>query len=225
MKFEYNDGGRKAAGRKGDAGDCVCRAIVIATGLPYLQVYETLAKGNAGQRRSKHTPKQARTASNGINVGRKWFREYMTSLGFTWVPTMQIGSGCKVHLRSEELPKGRLVVTVSKHWTAVIDGVINDIYNPDRGGDRCVYGYWMLKDQTPMQQTQDELKKEFIMQLFSRITKKLTLFEQAVLQAMYQPTPDIDGVLSSLKDQQRDNSAIVGMIGEDLGKLLQKIIL
>ena len=28
---------------------------------------------------------------------------------------MPIGSGCKVHLRAEELPKGRLVVALSKH--------------------------------------------------------------------------------------------------------------
>ena len=55
---------------------------------------------------------------------------------------MQVGSGCRVHLRTEELPKGRLVVRLSRHLTAVIDGVIHDIYNPDRRGIRCVYGYF-----------------------------------------------------------------------------------
>ena len=29
--------------------------------------------------------------------------------------------------------------------TAVIDGVINDTYDPSRGGKRCVYGYWVFK--------------------------------------------------------------------------------
>ena len=47
-----------------------------------------------------------------------------------------------VHLRREELPRGRLVVRLSRHLTAVIDGVIHDIYNPDRRGTRCVYGYF-----------------------------------------------------------------------------------
>jgi hypothetical protein len=56
---------------------------------------------------------------------------------------MGIGTGCKVHLNADELPKGRLIVSVSKHYTALIDGVINDLYNPDRGGKRCVYGYWV----------------------------------------------------------------------------------
>ena len=32
MRHVYNDGGRKACGYKGDAGDCVARAIAIASG-------------------------------------------------------------------------------------------------------------------------------------------------------------------------------------------------
>jgi hypothetical protein len=55
---------------------------------------------------------------------------------------MQIGSGCTVHLSADELPSGRLVVSVSKHLTAVIDGVIHDTHDPSRRGTRCVYGYW-----------------------------------------------------------------------------------
>jgi hypothetical protein len=66
----------------------------------------------------------------------------MESLGWVWTPTMLVGQGCKVHLRASELPKGRLVVCVSKHSVAVIDGIIHDTYDPSRGGTRCVYGYW-----------------------------------------------------------------------------------
>ena len=55
---------------------------------------------------------------------------------------MAIGSGCKVHLRADELPSGRLIVSVSKHLTAVIDGVIHDNHDPSRDGTRCVYGYF-----------------------------------------------------------------------------------
>ena len=145
MKLLENDGGRKTAGYKSEAGDCVARAIAITAQLPYQEVYDTLAEGNANQRRSKHTPKQQRSASNGIFVKRKWFRDYMKSLGFEWVATMQIGSGCKVHLAADELPMGRLVVSVSRHYTSVIDGVLNDISDCSRNGKRCVYGYWMLK--------------------------------------------------------------------------------
>ncbi len=140
--FQFNDGGREAAGYKGKAGDCVCRAIAIAAHLPYQEVYDRLAEGNAMQRKSKHTPKRARSARNGINTTRKWFKDYMLELGFEWTPTMLIGSGCKVHLKADELPSGRLVCSVSNHQVAVIDGVINDTYDCSRDGTRCVYGYW-----------------------------------------------------------------------------------
>ena len=140
--FTFNDGGRQAAGFKGTTGDCVARSIAIASGLPYSEVYAKLAQETGSQRAGK-AGKRSASARNGINVGRKWFKDYMTSIGFVWVPTMGIGTGCKVHLNADELPKGRLIVSVSKHYTALIDGVINDLYNPDRGGKRCVYGYWV----------------------------------------------------------------------------------
>lgn len=148
-RFIYNDGGREDAGRTGDTGDCVCRAVAIAAQLPYEQVYQRLAEGNATQRKTKRSSKNTgkRTASKGINVRRKWFDDYMKELGFTWVPTMKIGQGCKVHLKREELPAGRLIVNVSKHMCAVIDGVIHDTYDPSREGTRCVYGYYIKKEE------------------------------------------------------------------------------
>lgn len=142
--FKFNDGGREAAGYKGKTGDCVARSIAIVTGLPYKQVYEALANGNATQRKGKREGSKAgvKTAARGINTKRKWFADYMASLGFVWTPTMLIGQGCKVHLKSDELPIGKLIVNVSKHFTAVIDGVINDTYDCSREESRCVYGYY-----------------------------------------------------------------------------------
>lgn len=156
MEFVYDDGGRAAAGYLGHTGDCVARAIAIAAELPYRDVYDALASGNAGQRRTKRsTGSRGRTAREGINTTRKWFKDYMASIGWEWVPTMHIGVGCKVHLVDGELPAGRLIVVVSKHYLAVVDGVIRDTHDSqrrtywyDRGGqvervtERCVYGYW-----------------------------------------------------------------------------------
>ncbi len=143
--FVYNDGGREAAGYKGSTGDCVTRAIAIAARLPYQEVYDRLADGNAKQRKSKHDKgERTRTARDGISTTRKWFKDYMSELGFNWTPTMQIGSGCKIHLKADELPSGHLVVSVSKHFTAVIDGVIQDTHDCSRNGTRCVYGYWTM---------------------------------------------------------------------------------
>lgn len=160
--FRYSDGGRAEAGFKGKVGDCVCRAICHASGRPYAEVYKALAEGNANQRLTKHSKKRAgagiATAAYGINTGRKWFKDYMASLGFKWVPTMQIGSGTKVHLSADELPLGNLVISVSKHYTAMCDGLILDLFDPRRPmiettpdnpeprviETRAVYGYWYI---------------------------------------------------------------------------------
>lgn len=172
MDWKHNDGGRAAAGFKGSAGDCVARAVAIASGRPYAEVYAALSAIEGGRRASKRRKKVRASARNGVYTNRKPFKDYMASLGFTWTPTMQIGSGCKVHLRADELPSGRLVVAVSRHYTAVINGVIHDTHNPAKrtsiiypinadpatlpkgawrhadGGNwiyspqRCVYGYW-----------------------------------------------------------------------------------
>ncbi len=171
MRVVIDDGGRADAGYKGMAGDCVCRAIAIVTKRPYDEIYKRLATETGAQRAGKRGKRRA-SAREGINTKRQWFKDYMRELGFTWHPTMQIGSGCKVHLADGELPMGRLVVNVSRHYTAVIDGVIHDthdpqreaswIFEPDVGqelkpnqgrnvngvwtevGGRCVYGYWKL---------------------------------------------------------------------------------
>lgn len=143
MKFIQDDGGRTAVGFKGSAGDCVCRAVAIASGRGYGMVYNDLSAGTAAQRATKRKGKRPASARNGINTQRKWFKDYMARIGFRWVPTMAIGSGCKVHLRADELPSGRLVVMLSRHACAVIDGILHDTHDCSRDGTRCVYGYYI----------------------------------------------------------------------------------
>lgn len=139
MEWKYNDGGRQAAGYIGTTGDCVCRSIAIATELPYQDIYDRI---NALAERERKGKRKRGKSSARTGVYKPTIRRVMESLGWVWTPTMTIGSGCKVHLKADELPAGRLVVSVSKHMVAVIDGVIHDTHNPDRGGSRCVYGYF-----------------------------------------------------------------------------------
>jgi hypothetical protein len=141
------DGGRRAAGFPGGkAGDCVARSIAIATGRPYPEIHAAVAHVNAIMPKTRRRSKTVglRTADKGIYTTSEHFRRLMRALGFVWISTMAIGSGCRVHLKASELPPGRLVVKVSKHYTAVIDGVIHDTHDCSRGGTRCVYGYWRL---------------------------------------------------------------------------------
>jgi len=149
--WRFNDGGRKAAGFKGKTGDCVTRAIAIATSTPYRTVYDELHtqldayaashRDYVAKRIAQGGGRSGTTPRNGISP--KVFRPYLKQLGWQWTPTMQIGSGCKVHLRADELPPGRLIVSISKHLVAVIDGVIHDTHDCSRSGTRCVYGYWV----------------------------------------------------------------------------------
>jgi hypothetical protein len=168
MNFIFNDGGRAAAGYNGSARDCVVRSIAIATGKPYQEVYRDIECFASAER-----PRgRKRRSSPRLGVQIPTIRRYMKHLGWSWVPTMKIGQGCKVHLADGELTTtGRLVVSVSRHLTAVIDGDIHDTFDPRRGdswsfekdtgqelkegqsrnengvwtkiGGRCVYGYFV----------------------------------------------------------------------------------
>lgn len=110
-----------------------------ATGKPYQEVYDELNEASKDERRSR---RRSRKSSARTGVHKPTIRRYMKALGWTWTPTMQIGSGCRVHLRADELPGGKLVVSLSRHLTAVVDGVVQDTHDPSRGGTRCVYGYF-----------------------------------------------------------------------------------
>lgn len=140
------------AGYQGKTGDCACRALAIAAEIPYQQAYDLINQFAVRERRGtrKRGMSNARTGVHSATM-----RRVMDSIGWTWTATMGIGTGCKVHLRENELPAGRLVVLVSRHFTTVIDGVIHDLYDPQRlafeatdsdkadmNGSRCVYGYW-----------------------------------------------------------------------------------
>jgi hypothetical protein len=140
MKYIYNDGKHGPDPRvlscHTSTKDCVVRAIAIATQIPYDEV----------ARRINYLADEeffdGSDAKHGVH--KQLWKTFLTSLGWTWTPTMGIGTGCTVHLRDGELPMGRLIVSVSRHLVAVIDGVINDRYDCSRNGTRCVYGYFRL---------------------------------------------------------------------------------
>jgi hypothetical protein len=66
MRFQYDDGGRAAASFKGEAGDCVTRAIAIATGLPYRVVYDALNEHVLRERPGKRTSGKRSDARNSV---------------------------------------------------------------------------------------------------------------------------------------------------------------
>ena len=138
LEFNYNTGGREKY-FKGITGDCVCRAIAIANDMDYLEVYKMINEYSKKERNGKRKKSNARS---GVRITTE--RKILKDLGWTWCPMMKIGSGCQVHLRTDEIPMNKtILVSVSKHLTCVKNGIINDTYDCSREGNRCVYGYYM----------------------------------------------------------------------------------
>ena len=133
----FDDGGREASGYRGRTGDCVVRALAIATGENYGDLYREAA---AGMARVTGT----RSARSGVSP--KVYGPMLSRRGFIWVPLVTVGSRARVHLSAGELidagARGRVIVRLSRHLCAVIDGTVRDTYDPSRGGRRMVYGYW-----------------------------------------------------------------------------------
>lgn len=129
MKQVYDDGGRSKYFAANRVGDCVTRAVAIATGRDYKEVYNEIRKIVG------YSPR------NGVrNADTK---KVLKHFGGVWHATMKIGSGCTTHLEDGEIPmNGVVVCSCSKHLVCVIDGIIHDTYDASRNGNRCVYGYW-----------------------------------------------------------------------------------
>lgn len=135
--WQYNDGGRWSAGFFGHTGDCVTRAIAIATQLPYRTVYDEI---------NELATARSDISTSWLGVSKEMYRRYIESLGWAWNHEMARGTGFQMHLNADELPSGRLIVQVTHHLVAVIDGVIHDTYDCSRGGTRGVYGYFIQRE-------------------------------------------------------------------------------
>lgn len=154
MEWIYNDGGRSKY-FKGDSGDCVTRAISIATGMDYKEVYDEInrrGKLETKTQLNRHRSGKLSSARNG--VFKETWKKYLSDLGWEKHSTCRFGTGVTCHLTADELPSGTIIVQVAGHLVCVKDGVINDTYNSseveyvDEFGNvtindrRAVYGYW-----------------------------------------------------------------------------------
>lgn len=143
LPFVLDDGGRGEAGFRGTTGDCATRALTLVSGRPYREVYDLINRWAKTERRGKRKKgvSNARTGVYQATMRRMVAAEFPEAV---WVPTMGIGTGTTMHLRVGELPSGRVLASVSKHFTAVLDGVVHDTHDPTRDGNRCVYGFWIF---------------------------------------------------------------------------------
>ncbi len=134
IPFKLNDGGYEVAyGRPWPhtRGDCVPRAIAIATEQDYTVVYNALRDLNRNVDEwipGRNTKKRAKLCGRirGSNPCRGTYKEvshyYLESIGWKQVklPGWTLAT---------DLPKGRIIGVGMKHKFALIDGVVEDTYN------------------------------------------------------------------------------------------------
>lgn len=134
--LRINDGGRASCGYRSHArGDCVCRAVAIATGESYKTIYRELNKFLAPYKPTKYA-KRGYSSSNGVT--QELTLAYMASKGWGWVT-------CRVPLLPEHLPNGTIICQMHGHVVAVKDGVRYDTHDCNKRGIRIINGYWRKK--------------------------------------------------------------------------------
>lgn len=135
MEWVWSDGGRAGSGFVGLTGDCVVRAIAIATGLAYKEVYKEL--GDA----MSHSPRQ------GVSTATS--HDFLSVRG--WDYAQQIGQ----RFTAECLPMGTVIVHLINdttsyrtkgHYSTVVDHVVYDTWNPGDEDAWKVVGYWTCVD-------------------------------------------------------------------------------
>ena len=120
MKFKKDFGGRdkyfSCQYKKDLAGDCVVRAIAIATGTDYKIVWDSLFSlgHELGQ------------LPNSYRIAEK----YLNTLGWIKHKPMRKTNGKRYRLKNVPInPVGSYIFQTSGHMTAVVDGIQRDTWN------------------------------------------------------------------------------------------------
>lgn len=125
--FVYNDGGRSEAGFKTQT-DCGIRAVAIACDISYKDARGILKKA------AKNGKQGNGQIANGIY--KEDLNTALETLGFKWNPAPKFEGRKAKHY---DLPKGKVIARMSKHFVSVIDNVIHDTWD---SSEKMVYGYW-----------------------------------------------------------------------------------
>jgi hypothetical protein len=142
LPFVYDDGGRRDAGfpaldmaPESPHGDCATRALAIATGTPYAEMYARVDAVGAQLEPEWHGP------DGGIPMLLQ--REYMAALLPGWVCRY---APQRARLTSRFVPDAPACIAVfrspkMKHWAAVVDGRLRDIH--EGGLIYQVHSFWI----------------------------------------------------------------------------------
>ena len=134
MKYSNDSGGREnyfpAKLKKDKTGDCVIRAIAIATDTDYLNVWQSLFKIGL---ESGHLPNDKRVTE-----------PYLNSLGWVKHKPMRKSNGKKYKVKNLPVNKNTsYILHTSKHWTAIVNNEHRDTWNC---GEWCANSYYTKQE-------------------------------------------------------------------------------
>ena len=145
--YQHDDGGRREAGRRGEADDCVVRAIAIAAGLAYDAVYKEVARLN------KERGNGRLSARNGLN--KEVAHMAMEEFGFRRVERIKLwrnGNPDYPTLTEAHERYGDCVGFTRTHAYAVVGGRLRDtadrrVWADGRGNnrERTAMAVWVLR--------------------------------------------------------------------------------
>lgn len=126
---QYNNNPTYIEGKRCKKPDCVIRAFAMAADIEWLTAFDLLVENARKIYSTPNSPDNYEEVFKANGFERKSVKvekgkKRMTLEGF-----------CKTH------KKGRYVVSVANHLTAVVDGVCYDQWNP---ANKCVYVYYEL---------------------------------------------------------------------------------
>jgi hypothetical protein len=172
LPYNHTDGGRHAAmyveneiEPRVNKGDCVTRAIAIATGTPYAEVYEDIKYLCDTEEPIRYEKKS--DVNNGVNnrIWAPYVEEYFNVASSYKSPAMfdvtdvgeqPINDCGHFHLDADEFSEGTFIVEIWGHLLAIIDGVLHDSWDSNGNykhsskrtqceGRHIVFGWWKIE--------------------------------------------------------------------------------
>lgn len=140
MEIVYTDGGRAEAGYKDyRRGDCGCRAAAIALNKAYKEIYKDMYSWFKVEIEGKMC-KGPSHPRRGIFLSD--MKDYMDSHNWIYVALPRTGRVCGVMINDPDLPMGRIILHVHRHFIAMIDHVVYDSFDSTKSGMEGIYGYF-----------------------------------------------------------------------------------
>jgi hypothetical protein len=135
MDWIYNDGGRSKYYKRVAQGDCVIRAIAIATNQDYLQVQKDI---------KKIIRKEKSQYKSNIDVGlfRHTYDKYFKEIGWNWYFTANT-----MRVNDFEHIEGTFILSLPNHFVACQNGILFDTFDSSKNNP-MVYGFFSKKDLT-----------------------------------------------------------------------------